>query len=123
MPGVLKQAANVCLLLQCVVHIVGVYFADETLKDGATSVVFALMLTCRLVLFVQITQHERREAAEKQKQLDEQGDADDVTAELSESAITKELLRKLKEKEALLEAAQQKQQQLKEAASAGKKTS
>lgn len=106
-PGQLKQVANVCLLLQCVIHIIGVYFADDALKDGATSIVFALMLTCRLILYAQITHREKvdREAKEKVKQSGDL-DADIDDSQLDDEALTNELIRKLKEKEALLRAAQ-----------------
>uniref|UniRef100_A0A0B6YPK0 Novel acetylcholine receptor chaperone n=1 Tax=Arion vulgaris TaxID=1028688 RepID=A0A0B6YPK0_9EUPU len=53
LPGPLKEAANICLLGITLNDIYAHYALDEGLDKMSPAVVFALLLTCRLVIFLQ----------------------------------------------------------------------
>ncbi|XP_054706452.1 novel acetylcholine receptor chaperone-like [Uloborus diversus] len=62
-PGVVKQIANVVLL----VLMLGAFYTHTILEDKfertAPSIVFALMLGCRLIVYLQVRKKERKNAA------------------------------------------------------------
>lgn len=70
-PGPLKEAANVLMILLSCLDIYSHYAQDEGLDKMSLSVVFFLLLTCRLIIHLQMKARELEEAAQ-QNQVTEQ---------------------------------------------------
>lgn len=69
--GPLKEAANVLMILLSCLDIYSHYAQDEGLDKMSLSVVFFLLLTCRLIIHLQMKARELEEAAQ-QNQVTEQ---------------------------------------------------
>lgn len=63
--GPLKEAANVLMILLSCLDIYSHYALDEGLDKMSLSVVFFLLLTCRLIIRLQMKARELEEAVQK----------------------------------------------------------
>ncbi|XP_061193452.1 novel acetylcholine receptor chaperone-like [Saccostrea echinata] len=64
-PGPLKEAANVLMILIASLDIYSHYALDEGLDKMSLSVVFFLLLMCRLIIHLQMKAREDEEAAQR----------------------------------------------------------
>ncbi|KAK3097386.1 hypothetical protein FSP39_009167 [Pinctada imbricata] len=69
-PGPLKEAANILMILLMVNDIYSHYALDDGLEKGSLSIVFLLLLTCRLIIYLQIKSREN-EVIEKTEEIKE----------------------------------------------------
>ncbi|XP_059149511.1 novel acetylcholine receptor chaperone-like [Physella acuta] len=69
LPGPLKEGANIFLLLITLNEIYAHYALDEGLEKMSPAIVFSLLLTCRLIIFLQSLAAEPKSVFEK-SQLD-----------------------------------------------------
>ncbi|KAI8740861.1 Transmembrane protein 35A [Biomphalaria glabrata] len=65
LPGPLKELANIILLLITMNEIYAHYALDEGLEKMSPAIVFSLLLTCRLVIFLQSLAAEPKSVFEK----------------------------------------------------------
>ncbi|KAK7480693.1 hypothetical protein BaRGS_00028061 [Batillaria attramentaria] len=69
-PGALKEVSNVALLGIMLNDIYAHYSLDEGLEKMSPSIVFALLLTCRIVIFLQALAAEPKSVFDKKQRLD-----------------------------------------------------
>ncbi|XP_025098076.1 transmembrane protein 35A-like [Pomacea canaliculata] len=69
-PGALKEVSNVFLLGIMLNDIYAHYALDEGLEKMSPSIVFALLLTCRLIIYLQTLAAEPKSVFDKKQRLD-----------------------------------------------------
>ncbi|XP_076467283.1 putative acetylcholine receptor chaperone [Babylonia areolata] len=69
-PGALKEMSNVALLGIMLNDIYAHYSLDEGLEKMSPSIVFALLLTCRIIIYLQALAAEPKSVFDKKQRLD-----------------------------------------------------
>ncbi|KAL5009685.1 hypothetical protein ScPMuIL_011990 [Solemya velum] len=70
-PGPLKEAANIALVLLMLQDIYTHYSLDEGMERMSLPIVFVLLLTCRIIVNLQIKSREMDEMVEKSKHIEQ----------------------------------------------------
>lgn len=70
-PGTIKDVCNVILLLLMAYTLLGVWLLGQGLKEASHSMVFGLLLTCRMIIRLQVKQREQNLRRECEKYIKE----------------------------------------------------
>ncbi len=82
----MKDLANVCLVLAMIVSFYTHYALGDNFERMAPSLIFGLLLTCRLIILAQVVKKEKADRAEMFERLLEEQEAAGQAGEYEEQA-------------------------------------